>query len=82
MSNGHLGITSNAISSVSLDLNKETFVALLGQTEFVLTTSPNNVDMFINGVLVVDENSYALNEDTVTTTKQLFAGDVVVLRKY
>jgi len=58
---------------------KQVFNSTLNQQAFTLNSAPNNVDVWINGVLTQD---YTLNNFTLTLDSAPLTGSEVVVRKY
>ena len=61
---------------------KELFVAIQDQTVFVLTTTPNSVDVIVDRTPQIETIDFTITDDTVTLTDALDAGSIVEIRKY
>lgn len=61
---------------------KEDFTATASQTAFVLSSTPNNVDVWINGEIQREVDNYTLSTNTVTLTVAADLNDIVIIRKY
>lgn len=75
------GITETP-TEFTVTSKKDPFVATQGQTEFVLSSTPDNVDVDKNRVIQIETIDYTLVGDKVTTTIGCNAGDVINVRKF
>lgn len=58
------------------------FEATEGQTEFFIDADTVNVDIWVGGTYQVEGQDYTRDEDTITMTYGLTAGDRVTVRQY
>lgn len=68
--------------SIGTTSTKEDFTATASQTTFVLSSTPNNVDVWINGEIQREVDNYTLSTNTVTLTVSADLNDIVIIRKY
>jgi hypothetical protein len=71
-------IVKRAYTSESV---KEVFTAIDLQTEVVLSNSPRNIDVWVNGVYQIEIIHYTLSENIVTFTYSLNDADYINVRK-
>lgn len=62
--------------------SKEEFTATAAQTNFVLSSSPGNVDVYVDRVYQLNTIDYSLAGNTVTMEDALDAGSIVEIRKF
>lgn len=61
---------------------KQSFTATPSQTEFVLSTTPSNIDVWVDGQYQIETIDYTLSTNTVTLTNGAFSGSIITIRKY
>lgn len=61
---------------------KELFTATAAQTEFVLSNTPNNVDVIADRVPQIETIDYTIVGDTITMTDAQDSGTKLEIRKY
>mgnify|MGYP000862207388 FL=1 len=72
----------NLIATKGSQSTKELFTATASQTTFVLSSSPNNVDVYVDRVQQIETIDYNLSIGNVVMTTGLDVGSKVVIRKY
>jgi len=72
----------NLIATKGSQSTKELFTATASQTTFVLSSSPNNVDVYVDRVQQIETIDYNLSIGNVVMTTGLEVGSKVVIRKY
>lgn len=78
--NGNEDFLSNYLPNViGATPTKEVFTSTASQTVFTVTGTPDNVDVWINGVFTQE---YTLADSNVTLDKAPITGSEVVIRKY
>lgn len=71
-----IGSTSQVSSS------KENFTSTAAQTDFILSSSPDNVDVIVDRLYQLETIDYNLAGNTVTMTVGLDLGSKVEIRKF
>lgn len=77
-----IGPDWKSISSIAGASTKEEFIAAPAQTNFVLTSTPGNVDVYVDRVYQLNIIDYALVGDTVEMVDALDVGSKVEIRKF
>lgn len=73
----------NAGSAVNGTANRENYTATAGQTSFAITYDPGYVDVYLNGLKLIDGTEFtATNGTTVVLTTPATAGDVIDIVAY
>ena len=80
-SNANFSYLESLINSV-IASTKETFTATASQTVFTLSTTPSNVDVWVDGQYQLLTTDYTLLNDEVTLTQGAYAGSIVTIRKF
>ena len=71
--------SGNITIPVLTQSTKESFTSTAAQVDFVLSSTPNNVDVYINDIFTSD---YTLTTNTVTLGESPITGSIVIIRKY
>jgi hypothetical protein len=61
---------------------KQSFTSTASQTLFTLSTTPSNVDVWVDGQYQIESVDYTLSTNEVTLTNGAFANSIVTIRKY
>lgn len=70
------------IRKFSASSTKDIFTATTGQTEFILSSTPSNIDVVINRVVQIEGDDYVLSGNIVTMTNGVTLGRKVEIRKF
>ncbi len=77
-----IGTDWKSISSIAGASTKEEFTALAAQTDFVLSSTPGNVDVYVDRVYQLNIIDYNLVGDTVEMVDAQDENSIVEIRKF
>lgn len=79
---GHFTIIYSSGASSPTIITNETFTSGVSQTVYVLATTPNNVDVFVDRVFQLGGVDYNIAGDTITFLYTPYENSIVTVRKY
>ena len=79
---GHFTIVYSSGDSSPSIITSETFTSGVSQTQYVLSTSPNNVDVYVDRVFQLVTIDYNITGNTVTFLYTPYENSIVTVRKY
>lgn len=69
-------------STTTQTTDTETFNATEGQIDFILSTTPKNVDVYVDRLYQILTVDYTIVNNTITLTESVSVGSIVSIRKF